>query len=242
MKRRGSPAGWALAVGGASIAVGLLVASRARASIQPPAGEGILPGPPAGEEQPAELPPDLPSGPSGLPASPEPALPGLLVDPQDVEAGARMLASENPRASRALHVEQLWTQIRSAKPGQSLFDRITAGSGWGPQGGRVAPGRTRPVATSLDASDSQRALVRDVLEGREPSSLPGARKFFEPAQQDRAYAIAQLARGKQARGEPLTDRERRLLPYKRNAAGVRAKWSKERGRLVGTIDGVEFWT
>ena len=111
----------------------------------------------------------------------------------DVEAAARMLASENPRGSRALHIEQIHTQLRARKPGQDLFDRITAGSGFGPQGERRAGGGTRPVATGEPATPALRQLARQVLEGLHPSSLPGARKFFEPEQQDCALAVGVCA-------------------------------------------------
>lgn len=36
-------------------------------------------------------------------------------DDTDIEAGARMVASENPRGSERLKVEQLWTQIRQSR-------------------------------------------------------------------------------------------------------------------------------
>lgn len=241
--RRTSAAGWALAVGGATVAVGLLLASRARASSRSLPREDSGPPELVGEEPPEELPPQLPAEVPRFPAERDQAsaLPAELIDSRDIEAGARMLASENPRGSRRLHVEQLWTQIRAAKRDQSLADRITAGSGWGQQGGRKKPGKRRPVATTNAANDAQREIVRSVLEGREPSILPGARKFFEPAQQDKAFAIAERARAKQAKGDPLSDQERRLLAYKKDAAQVRASWARD-GRPVGTVDGVEFWT
>ena len=50
----------------------------------------------------------------------------------DVEAAARMLASENARGSQALHIELIHAELRARKPGQDLFDRIIVGSGWGP--------------------------------------------------------------------------------------------------------------
>ena len=159
----------------------------------------------------------------------------------DVEAAARMLASENPRGSERLHIEQIWTQLRSRKRGQSLFDRITAGSGWGEQGKRVPPGRVRPVATTEPATRRLLALAESVLRGDRPSILAGARKFFEPEQQDRAFAAAEAARKRLAAGGVLTDKERRLLGYRRNAQQVRAEWLKT-SRYVGTIEGLEFFT
>ncbi len=160
----------------------------------------------------------------------------------DVEAAARMLASENPRGSRALHIEQIHTQLRSRKPGQSLFDRITAGSGWGPQGERRPPGGVRPVSTEEPATDALRELARAVLDGLHPSQLPTARKFFAPAQQDRALQIAARARDKQAAGLGLTAQELRLLRYRKTAAEVRKHWISDGAKHVGTLDGVEFFT
>ena len=159
----------------------------------------------------------------------------------DVEAAARMLASENPRGSERLHIEQIWTQLRSRKRGQSLFDRITAGSGWGEQGARNPPGRIRPVATTESATPRFRALAERVLRGESSSTLPGARKFFEPDVQDRAFAAAEAARKRLAAGGALTDKERRLLGYRRNAQQIRAEWLKT-SRYVGIVDRVEFFT
>ncbi|MFO0580609.1 MAG: hypothetical protein U1A78_42095 [Polyangia bacterium] len=160
----------------------------------------------------------------------------------DVEAAARMLASENARGSRALHIEQIHTQLRARKAGQSLFDRITAGSGWGPQGARVQGGGVRPVSTEEPATPAFRQLAREVLDGLYPSVFLGARKFFEPAQQDRALAVAERARTKQAAGQPLTPQEKRLLGYRRSAQEVRKQWLADGARYVGTLDSVEFYT
>ena len=159
----------------------------------------------------------------------------------DVEAAARMLASENPRGSEQLHIEQIWTQIRSRKKKQSLFDRITNGSGWGEQGQRQAPGRVRPVATTEPANDRQRTLAVAVLSGSRASRLTGARKFFEPAVQDRAFEKGEQARKKLASGVPLLKEERRFLGYRKRARDIRAEWLKK-SAFLDTIDGVEFYT
>ena len=246
MKRARRAAPWVILAGGTSLAIGLLWAGRARASTilrlqNEPLGP-LLPGlaSEGTDDRATGLMLEEPAFPAAVPGATEAP---SSADPEtmDVEAGARMIASENPRGSRRLHIEQLWTQIRSATPGQSLAARITAGSGWGPQGARQPPGRTRPVASGGTPNDSQRQLVREVLQGLEPSTLPEARKFFEPAVQDKAFAIAERARAKKARGQALSSADQMLVGYKRNAEGVLAKWSKG-GRVVGTVDGVEFWT
>lgn len=160
----------------------------------------------------------------------------------DVEAAARMLASESARGSRALHIELIHSQLRARKKGQALFDRITAGSGWGPQGERAAGGGIRPVSTEEPATPALRQLAREVLDGAHPSVLSGARKFFEPVQQDRAFAVAERARKKQANGLPLSKNEKRLLGYHRSAEDVRRGWQAEGAHYIGRIEGFEFYT
>lgn len=160
----------------------------------------------------------------------------------DIEAAARMLASESATGSRALHIELIHSQLRARKKGQDLFDRITAGSGWGPQGERQPGGGVRPVSTEEPATPALRQLAREVLAGAHPSALSGARKFFEPEQQDRAFAVAERARQKQAAGQPLSKNEKRLLGYRRTADEVRKEWRAEGARYVGRLGGFEFFT
>ena len=92
-------------------------------------------------------------------------------------------------------------------------------------------------------------LVREILEGNHPAKLAAARAFFEPKQQDAAYRIGERAREKRrlatglteseikARGLALTKQEARLLGYEKDANQIRKSW----GRLIGAIDGVEFY-
>lgn len=159
----------------------------------------------------------------------------------DVEAAARMLASENPRGSEQLHVEQIWTQLRSKRKTQSLFDRMTNGSGWGPQGERRRPGGIRPVSTENPATDKFRELATQVLLGLKKSRLRDARKFFEPAVQDAVFKTAERARQKTRLGQPLDAREKRLVNYRKTADEVRKDWLKT-ALLLDSIDGVEFYT
>lgn len=160
----------------------------------------------------------------------------------DVEAAARMLASESATGSRALHIELIHSQLRARKKGQDLFERITAGSGWGPQGERKPGGGIRPVSTEEPATPELRQLAREVLAGAHPSVLPGARKFFEPSQQDRAFVIAERARQKQVARQPLSKNEKRLLGYRRAAEQVRREWLSEGAQYVGHLEGFEFFT
>lgn len=190
---------------------------------------------------------DLPATPKPE-NSPPPRKPRTQIIPaqtpfstMDIEAAARMLASENPRQSERLHVEQIWTQLRSKTKDQSLYDRITHGSGWGKQGSRVRPGGLRPVSTDEPTNDTYRRLAHRVLRGEIPSTLPGAKRFFEPAVSDRALKIGKEARRKLAAGEPLTKQELRLRYYKKSAAEVRKDWLRT-SKFLGTIDGIEFYT
>ena len=153
----------------------------------------------------------------------------------DQEAIARMLASENPSGGARLWVEQIWTQIR-ASGGRSLAQTITGGMGYGVQLG------ARPVSTAEPATQQTRAFAAAFLASRPTSTLDGARRFFEPAQQDRAFAIGESGRRKKAAGLPLSQQEQRLIFYKSNASGIRARWTAKSHRYVGTIEGVEFWT
>ena len=153
----------------------------------------------------------------------------------DEEAIARMLASENESGSPSLWREIIWTQIRSLGK-SSIWQRITAGLGYGPQGG------ARPVASDKPATAATRAYAARFLAELPPSSLPGARRFFEPTQQDRAFHVAEAARRKQKTGQPLTAQERRLRRYLSDAADIRRRWSEQGHAYVGTVEGVEFWT
>ena len=85
-----------------------------------------------------------------------------------------------------------------------------------------------------------RSWAREVLSGLHTPRFESAIAFFDPAQQDKAYAVAQRARVKQAQGLPLTEQEKRLSHYRKTAAEVRADWEKTL-RRVGIIDGVEFY-
>lgn len=100
----------------------------------------------------------------------------------------------------------------------------------------------RPVSTEEPATPALRQLAREVLAGVHPSTLPTARKFFEPAQQDRALAVGVRARQKQDAGLPLTKQEKRLIGYYRSADELRRSWLSEGAKYAGTIEGFEFYT
>ena len=218
MSRRKSDAALtALAIGGTLLTLGGFVAALAlskRATTEPSFGPLLQPNPGA--------------------------LPGTDFSEDDLDAAARMLASENGTGSRALWAELIGSQLHARKPGETLFDRITAGSGYGPQGEKSWPGKVRPVATEQPALPVHRKFAAEVLAGLHPAQFPKAVAFFEPAQQDKVLRIAERARGKLKQGLPLTKQEERLRHYTKSADDIRADWQKTM-RLAGTIDGVEFY-
>lgn len=229
-----------LYVGAALFGFALLGVSVAAASMgpyQPPARRRIdmYSDPPSPPAPPAGAPPPVP--PAGEPAA------VFSFTGVDEDAAARMIASENPSASEEVWVEQIHTQIRSRKEGQSLYMRITGGHGYGEQG-KVQGGGARPVSTSKPAKEIHKRVARETLAGLRPSKLPGARKFFDPGEQD--AVMRQLEKGKKdlAAGRPVSDRTRELIAvgYQRTAEGVREKWRKEGAQVVGTVGPVEFWS
>ena len=98
------------------------------------------------------------------------------------------------------------------------------------------------MSTEEAATPAFRQLARAVLDGALPSILPNARKFFEPAQQDRAVAIGVRARQKQTAGQLLSKQEKRLLHYYSTAEDTRKSWLADGSKYLGTVDGVEFFT
>ena len=127
-----------------------------------------------------------------------------------------------------------------ARPGNP-YARITAGLGMDARASGRGP-------AGLVRCPQIRRRYRCTEAGRAKSCLDCTRRafgsaiaFFDPAQQDKARAVAQRARVKQAQGLPLTEQEKRLSHYRKTAAEVRADWLEDPGRRVGTIDGVEFY-
>jgi murein DD-endopeptidase MepM/ murein hydrolase activator NlpD len=184
-------------------------------------------------------------GPSDAPQRTEPGatpLPPRLrgYGEDDLEAAARMLASEKGDGSRELWTEMIWSQIHARKPGETLYERITAGSGYGPQGKAKWPGKKRPVATDQSALPVHLSFAEEVLGGLHPARFAGATAFFEPEEQDKALRVATRARQKAKQGLPLTAQESRLRHYQQSAEEIRADWQKTM-RMVGTIAGMEFY-
>lgn len=226
-RRKTDTALTALAIGGSLLTLGgfaVAVALSRRV-----AGSASLPLPPDGRTP-------LQSG--GPTPNVPPQLSGFTDD--DLDAAARMLASENGNGSRALWTELIWSQLHARRPGETLYERITAGSGYGTQGAKSWPGKARPVSTDQAALPVHRSFALEVLAGLHPARFPTAIAFFEPALQDKVFRIAEGAREKLRKGLPLTAQEERLRHHKKSAADVRADWEQTM-RMAGTIDGVEFY-
>lgn len=171
---------------------------------------------------------------------PTPSLQITSPTTEDVEAAARMVASENPSAGKEVWIEQIWTQIREAREHKTTLHRqITGGHGYGPQGKGL-----RPVATTKEAAEEHRQVAREVLSGAHPSKLEGAKRFWDPRQQDAIFRQVQKGLADKAAGKPITKRTQELIDvgYKRDAEGVRKKWRSEGKALVGVLGPVEFWT
>ena len=180
-------------------------------------------------------------GPQPAPAPPAEGLPLIPYDRDDLEAAARMLASENPDGSIELHTEQLYVVLRNAlKRRVSIYQQITNGHGYGDQNERR--GEARPYSTAQEATTALRTEAERILKGAFPTKFPGAMRWFEPATQDRSAARGRAAREKLARGEKLTKAETKALEYKSDATDLRRRWGEEGHRTLGAIEGVEFLT
>ena len=226
-RRKTDTALTALAIGGSLLTLGgfaVAVALSRRV-----AGSASLPLPPDGRTP-------LQSG--GPTPNVPPQLSGFTDD--DLDAAARMLAGEKGNGSRALWTELIWSQLHARRPGETLYERITAGSGYGTQGAKSWPGKARPVSTDQAALPVHRSFALEVLAGLHPARFPTAIAFFEPALQDKVFRIAEGAREKLRKGLPLTAQEERLRHHKKSAADVRADWEQTM-RMAGTLDGVEFY-
>lgn len=96
----------------------------------------------------------------------------------DVEALARMLASEDPTQPDNVQIALAWTAVNMAtRKGKSAFELLAPDGKYGPQSGRYA-------ATGNPATDRFRSIARAVLDGSVEDPTPGAIQFDHPATQD----------------------------------------------------------
>lgn len=179
--------------------------------------------------------PAAPVGPEEAPGSP--AAPAL--DPNEVEAMARIIASEAGSRSRSEQLAVGWTaRNRFTERGKSIYAMQYP---WREQKGSNPPFSSRQPATA-----ATRALAREILSAPSTDSDPtgGATGFFEPVLQDAVAEAGALARAggtgtRVINGLKLSNIER-FKSYNKNAAKVREDWSK--GDEIYHVQGVfEFW-
>jgi hypothetical protein len=154
----------------------------------------------------------------------------------DEEAIARMLASENERGSERLWAELIWSQLRSLGSA-SIWQHITAGQGYGPQGG------ARPVSSDKPATAATRAYAARFL--AELATVEPARSAALLSSHSSKIGPSPLpsqARRKLASGQPLTRQEQRLRSTSPTPTTSGGAGPAKGHRYVGTVEGVEFWT
>lgn len=186
-----------------------------------------------------------PAPPTALSETPSSALSGASgIDPtpDEVEALARVIASEAGRGTRTEQKAIAWT-VRNRFRGGSIY------SGKGKNGGeypwREQRGSNPPFASSKDATDATRALAREVLTAdqlQDPTG--GATSFFEPKLQDVLAEAGALARAGETGsrvidGVKLSDITR-FKAYKKSADDVRKSWSPGSAHYA-TAGRFEFW-
>lgn len=137
----------------------------------------------------------------------------------DVEALARMLASEDPSQPDFVQVALAWTAVNMAnRKGKTVFQLLEPD-------GVLGGGQTGKYASTANpATDHFRAIARSVLDGSVEDPTPGAIQFDHPSTQDWLFEHGKV----------------RL-----DAAGVAASRTSE-GRSVFFLDGVSpdhlrFW-
>jgi len=108
--------------------------------------------------------------------------------PQDIEALARMIQSEEGGSSQERQVAVAWICINeAAKEGRSVYALLTRPTGgYGHQGG--GEGRNGYASTASTALPSTQSLAQGIWAGRFPDPTGGALHFDSPRSQD--YGIA----------------------------------------------------
>ena len=161
---------------------------------------------------------------------------GIALNPNEIEALARVIASEagsgSPGEQRAIG----WT-VRNRFRGKSI---CAVEFPW-----RSQKGSDPPFASARPANDAHRKLAREILEADQSSDpTGGATSFFEPRMQDAFFKAGELARRGETGdrvidGVKLTDITR-FKNYKKDAATLREKWGKG-STIYATAGRFEFW-
>jgi hypothetical protein len=193
-----------------------------------------------GEGEPApplEL-PDLGTGAiSTVPDAPPPVA-GTALDPDEVEALARVIASEAGGGTRAEKLAIGWTERnRALALGRSLYAIFFP---W-----REQKGANPPASSARPATDDTRSVAREVLsapQAQDPTQ--GATAFFEPKLQDILFKAGALARqgqtGKRVIDGVTISNIERFTKYTKDAATVRASWGGDQ-TIYAVAGRFEFW-
>lgn len=172
-----------------------------------------------------DLPKEVPQGKSGI-----------ALEPNEIEALARVIASE--AGSGTLNEQKAvgWT-VRNRFRGKSIY---AVEYPW-----RSQKGSDPPFASARPATDKTRELARQILLADQSEDITqGATSFFEPKMQTAFFKAGELARkgetGKRViDGITLSDITR-FKNYKYDADGIRKRWSNG-STLYATVGRFEFW-
>lgn len=161
---------------------------------------------------------------------------GIPLDEREVEALARVVASEAGSGTRAEQLGIAWT-VRNRFRGKSIY---AVQYPW-----RSQKGSDPPFSSARPAKPEHYALARQVLaadQSEDPTG--GATSFFEPRMQDIFFKAGEMARRGETGdrvidGVKLTDITR-FKNYKKDADTIRQNWSKG-SAVVATAGRFEFW-
>jgi len=120
---------------------------------------------------------------------PTPSVPLDVTDPRDIVSLARMIASEEPRASVAVRTAVVWaTMNTAARKRVSVWTLLTQYTGdYGHQGSKKS-GRNWYASTANEARPSDLALAGACYRGEIPDNTQGATGFDSPRAQRAAVA------------------------------------------------------
>lgn len=161
---------------------------------------------------------------------------GIAQTPDEIEALARVIASEAGSGTLAEQRAIAWT-VRNRFRGKSIYAKQHP---W-----RSQKGSNPPFSSAREARDSHRVIAREVLaadQSQDPTG--GATSFFEPKMQDIFAKAGALARAGETGdrvidGTKLTDITR-FKAYKKDADGIRKSWSPG-SALYAKAGRFEFW-
>ncbi len=161
---------------------------------------------------------------------------GIALDPKEIEALARTIASEAGSGTSAEQKAIAWT-VRNRFRGGSIYNTQYP---W-----RSQKGSNPPFASGRDATATSRQVAEQVLKADQSvDPTGGATSFFEPRMQDIFYQAGEMAR-KGETGNRVIDGVKisditRFKNYKYDADGIRKKW-RPGSTVFARADRFEFW-